>query len=294
MGSHSTPRHLHEKGPVYESHVETAKGDIFAARLVIDARGASELPAGTVCGYMKFMAREYKLKGPHGLSKPLLIDANCPQLDGLRFFRLFPIDENRVRLEETFCSESPVLNRERLHRSMAAYIERQGWSVESVERDEEAVLVLPMTKAYLSPSIGGEPLPIGLRGGYFHAQTGYSLPDAVRVAEFLSGLEDLVTSAARERLLKFRRSWLSKQRFYRLINRFMFYASESPLRYQVLQSLYEQPHDVISRFNAGRSTWTDRMRILLKRPQVPTDRALKSLTEKSIQAWAEARIARQG
>ena len=62
-------------------------------------------------------------------------------------------------------------------------------------------------------------------------------------------------------------------------------------RYLVLQSLYSQPADVITRFTASRTTWSDRLRILFGRPEVPAERALKSITETTVQAWADARAA---
>jgi lycopene beta-cyclase len=202
---------------------------------------------------------------------------------------LLPWDENRLVVEETYYSNSAEFNPERISRSLVSYVERHGWKIDRIEREESGVRPIPMTSGYLTSSVGGEPLPIGLRGGYFHAATGETLPDAVRIADFLVSLNDPTTQACREGLMKFRRAWLSRQRYYRLLNRLMFHASESSLRYLILQNFYAQPLDVIERFNASRSTWSDRMRILTGRPPVPLERALKSLREKSVQSWPEKR-----
>jgi lycopene beta-cyclase len=214
------------------------------------------------------------------------MDATCPQLDGFRFFYLLPFDEKRVLVEETYYSDTPELNRERIARSIESYAERRGWKIAKREREEEGVLPIPMTSEYITNSLGGEALPIGMRGGYFHATTGYSFADAVRIAEFLSSLEDVTTQAARDGLMRFRRSFISRQRFYRLLNRLLFQASEPSLRYTVMQHFYELQQDVVERFYAGRTTWGDRLRILSGRPPVPLERALKSLSERSLQSRA--------
>lgn len=266
-----------------ESHVELETGEIYSARLVIDTRGLRVQEAPKTCGFRKFIGQEFELEEPHGLSGAILMDCDCPQIDGLRFFQVFPWGERRIFVQEVFYSDSPLLNPERIHRSLASYAERHGWKIKSVEREETAALLIPMTSETISNSIGGEALPLGARGGYFHATTGFTLPDAVRIAEFLSKLEDLTTSTAREGLVRFRRSWLSRQRYYRLINRIIFYASEASLRYQVLENFYSLPEETITRFTAGKTSWSDRARIFSNRPEIPFDRVLKCFTEKAIQ-----------
>ncbi len=269
-----------------ESHVELENGDIIASRCVLDARGVASLNTASATGYQKFIGFDLLLEEPHGLKHPVIMDATCPQLDGFRFFYLLPFDEKRVLVEETYYSDTPELNRERIARSIESYAERRGWKIAKREREEEGVLPIPMTSEYITNSLGGEALPIGMRGGYFHATTGYSFADAVRIAEFLSSLEDVTTQAARDGLMKFRRSFISRQRFYRLLNRLLFQASEPSLRYTVMQHFYELQQDVVERFYAGRTTWGDRLRILSGRPPVPLERALKSLSERSLQSRA--------
>jgi lycopene beta-cyclase len=283
-----------------ESHVELANGDVLSARCVLDARGVENIPSSAsptaekssapgLGGFQKFIGIDFELESTHGLKSPLIMDATCPQLDGFRFFYLLPWDEKRLMVEETYYSDTPELNHERIQRSIRSYVERRGWKIAKSGREESGVLPIPMTSEYIASSVGGEALPIGMRGGFYHATTGYSLPDAVRVAEFLSSLTDLTTQTARTGLIKFRRPFLSRQRFYRLLNRLLFYASEPSLRYAVLQHFFEQTQDVVERFYAGRTTWSDRLRILSGRPPVPLDRALRSLTESSVQTWATAR-----
>jgi lycopene beta-cyclase len=274
---------------VSESHVELANGDVLAARCVLDARGTQSPGAASLGGFQKFIGIDFELEAPHGLKSPVLMDATCPQLDGFRFFYLLPWDEKRLMVEESYYSDNPNLNRERIERSIRSYVERRGWKIGKSVREESGVLPIPMTAEYITSSVGGDALPIGMRGGYFHATTGLSLPDTLRVAEFLSGIDDLTTQSARAGLMKFRRAFISRQRFFRLLNRFLFYASEPSLRYTVLQHFFEQTQDVIERFYSGRTTWSDRLRILSGRPPVPLERALRSLTERSVQTWASIR-----
>jgi lycopene beta-cyclase len=232
-------------------------------------------------GYQKFIGYDMTLTEPHGLNAPLVMDATCPQLDGFRFFYLLPWDQTRVLVEETFYSDTPDLNEERISRSIKSYVERKGWTLKSIDREERGVLPVPLTSDAIANSVAGEAVPIGLRAGFFHATTGFSLPDAVRFAEFLTKAPEITTQSARESLAKFRRPWLSRQRFYRLLNRLLFQASEPALRYTVLQKFYEHTDDVIQRFYAGRTTWTDRVRILSGKPPVPVSLAIKNFSERS-------------
>lgn len=256
-------------------------GDSIDAACVFDARGLSALPISGLNGYQKFIGYDVTLEEPHGLTAPVIMDATCPQLDGFRFFYLLPWDQTRLLVEETFYSDTPDLNEERISRSIKAYIERRGWTLKTIDREERGVLPVPLTAESIVTSVAGEAIPLGFRAGFYHATTGFSLPDAVRFAEYLSKAAELTTQSAREGLAKFRRPWLSRQRFYRLLNRLLFQASEPALRYTVLQKFYEHTEDVIQRFYAGKTTWTDRVRILSGKPPVPVSLAIKNFSERS-------------
>ena len=275
---------------VTDSSVTLENGETITANLVIDARG--QLLPSKHAGFQKFIGFDVETVEPHGLSSPILMDAACPQLDGFRFFYLLPWDANRLLIEETYYSDTPTLNEDRISRSIENYAERKGWKIAKIERRERGILPIPMTGEYIVHSMAGEPLPIGTRGGYFHATTGYSLPDTVRMAEFLTSLPELSTATARQAIVKFRKPFLSRQRFYRMLNRMLFMASEAPLRYLIMQKFYEQPIDTVERFYSGRSTWADRLRILSGRPPVPVAKALRSFSESSVTARS-AHVERQ-
>jgi lycopene beta-cyclase len=57
----------------------------------------------------------------------------------------------------------------------------------------------------------------------------------------------------------------------------LFRAAEPDKRYQVLERFYRLSPDLVQRFYAAESTWTDQVRILSGRPPVPIGRAFQSL-----------------
>ena len=256
-------------------------GNSIDASCVFDARGLAATPATGLNGFQKFVGYDVTLTEPHGLTTPMIMDATCPQLDGLRFFYMLPWDQTRLLVEETFYSDMPDLNEERISRSIKSYIERRGWTIKSIDREERGILPVPLTAQSIVTNVAGEPVLLGLRAGFFHATTGFSLPDAVRFAEYLAKAPEITTVSARDGLAKFRRPWLSRQRFYRLLNRLLFVASEPSLRYTVFQKFYEHTDDVVQRFYAGRTTWTDRVRILSGKPPVPVSLAIRNFSERS-------------
>ncbi len=279
---------------ITDSEVETADGEILRAPLIIDASGitsdqkAPKAFAGAPCGWMKFIGFDLKLKTPHGLTRPLLNDANVPQMDGYRYFSCLPWDETRIFVTENFFSSNSELNEARINRSIRAYAERNGWQIESIERTEEGRLPLPLyALQYDKPSedavefsgedfVNQSPVSISSRVGFFHSATSHSLPDAVRIAEFISELPQLRTGPVRAALREFRKEWIEQQRFYRLVNRLIFRAVEPSLRYQVLERFYGQREDLIERYFAGTTTRADRPRILGAKPVVRPGRVTKN------------------
>jgi lycopene beta-cyclase len=116
----------------------------------------------------------------------------------------------------------------------------------------------------------------GVRAGLFHYVTGYSLPEAVALAEDVAARPD-ATSAELYRRVRDRSMLLWRRgRFYRLLNRMMFRAAEPQQRYRVLQHFYRLPDPLVNRFYAGRTSWSDRVRILAGKPPVPIGRAVRS------------------
>jgi lycopene beta-cyclase len=116
-----------------------------------------------------------------------------------------------------------------------------------------------------------------MRAALFHPTTGYSLPEAVRLADAVAASDELSSHAlyalTRERS---REAW-RRGRFFRLLNRMLYRAAEPDQRYRVLEHFYRLPEALIARFYAGRLGWTDKARILSGRPPVPMGRAMRAI-----------------
>ncbi|HWT12974.1 MAG TPA: lycopene beta-cyclase CrtY [Allosphingosinicella sp.] len=241
----------------------------------IDARGAAGLEALDL-GWQKFVGREYKLAAPHGLSRPIVMDACVDQGEGYRFVYCLPFAEDRLLIEDTYYSTDPGLDRARIGARIEAYADARGWVPTALEKEEVGVLPVAMGGDFDAFWPEGEQTArIGLRGGFFHPTTGYSLPDAVRTAMLIARQENFARLPA---LLRHeaRRLW-QERGFYRLLNRMLFRATEPPERYRVLQHFYRLAPAPIERFYAGKSTALDKLRILSGKPPVPLARALRTI-----------------
>ena len=252
--------------------VVLAGGERIEADAVVDARGPGPAEALDL-GWQKFVGREYRLAAPHGLDRPIVMDACVDQAEGYRFVYCLPFTADRLLVEDTYYSTGPELDRDSIGRRIEAYAAAQGWRIADVEREETGVLPVAMGGDFDAFWPAGSPVGrIGLRGGFFHPTTGYSLPDAVRTAMLLARQRDL---GALPRLLRDEAARLWRQRgFYRLLNRMLLRAAAPERRYRVLEHFYRLDPDLIARFYAGRSTFADKLRILSGRPPVPLHRAL--------------------
>jgi lycopene beta-cyclase len=150
-----------------------------------------------------------------------------------------------------------------------------------IESEESGVLPVVMS-GYLDAiwSAADEVPRLGLRGGFFHPTTGYSLPDAVANAAWLVEQRTFDTRTL-DKTLRERSSHLWRDRsFFRLLNRMLFRAAEPDQSFRVLQHFYRLSPAVIGRFYSARLTATDKLRILSGRPPVPISRAIAALWKK--------------
>lgn len=247
------------------------------AEIAIDARGAAAADfSGLELGWQKFVGREFRLAATHGLTRPLVMDACVDQADGYRFVYCLPFAEDRLLIEDTYYSTTPDMDVARASDNIQSYAAERGWKIEAQLAEEKGALPLPLRGTFgnIGPETGGI-ARIGLAGGFFHPTTGYSLPDAVRVALLVAAERDLAALPGRLRA-EAERLWRSRA-FYRLLNRLLFEAAEPAGRHRVLAHFYRLSPGIIERFYAGRSTFADRLRILSGRPPVPLGRALKTL-----------------
>ena len=269
--------------------VRLADGRRLSAPAVVDARGPSG-SGGLQLGFQKFAGLEIETVEPHGLADPVIMDAAVPQRDGYRFVYLLPFSPTRILIEDTRYADGPALDQEDLLAEARAYAAEQGWSIAREVRVEHGVLPVALggdIYAFWAAAMRGSPVGrIGLRAALFHPTTGYSLPDAVRLAERVAALPGLTTAsiAAAAQALSIE-LWQARG-FYRLLDRMLFRAAEGPQRYRVLQRFYRLPAPLIRRFYAARCTTADKVRVLAGRPPVPIGRALTCIPETRIPAEA--------
>ena len=255
----------------------TVGGERIEALAVIDARGAAQLAALDL-GWQKFVGRDYRTAAPHGLDRPIVMDACVDQSDGYRFVYCLPFAEDRLLIEDTYYTEDPNLQQTAIGARIEAYAAAQGWQLAAMEKEEVGVLPVAMGGDFDAfwPAGDGQ-ARIGLRGGFFHPTTGYSLPDAVRLASAIARAPDLSPPAlARLTRAHADRAWKARG-FYRMLDAMLFRAAEPAQRYRVLERFYRLPEPLIGRFYAAQSTKLDKLRILTGKPPVPIGRAVRAI-----------------
>lgn len=252
-------------------------GEEIAARAVVDCRGAGDLGA-LEGGWQKFVGLELELAAPHGLERPVIMDATVEQIDGYRFVYLLPFAPNRIFVEDTYYSDGPELDAALIEERVLAYAAAQGWRVAEVVHRETGVLPVVCNGAFGAywRSTGAVP-KAGVRAGLFHPVTGYSLPDAVRSALFIAGHADLPGEALHGRLFARAAQRWRETGYYRMLDSMMFYGAGTADRYKILERFYRLSPALISRFYAGRSRWTDKLRIISGKPPIPVGRGIRAI-----------------
>jgi lycopene beta-cyclase len=248
---------------------------------VIDARGAGDLQH-LDCGWQKFTGQLLQLSEPHDLTKPIIMDATVAQHDGYRFVYVLPFGMDKVFIEDTYYADRPEHDKRRHTQRIAEYADSMGWQVERVLREETGVLPVVMGGDLDSYWASGSSrvAKAGARGGFFQPVTSYSLPDAVRLAIFISKQEDLDGDKLHLLLRRRAEKHWENGKYYRMLNRMMFRASATGERYKILERFYRMDPGLISRFYAGQSTAIDKLRIVSGKPPVPIGKAISAIRSK--------------
>jgi lycopene beta-cyclase len=254
--------------------VRLAGGELLAARAVIDGRG---MRASTrlALGYQTFLGQEVRLHAPHGLARPVIMDAGVAQQGGYRFVYLLPFGPDRLLIEDTHYVDTAAWEPERLRANIAAYAAARGWRIAEVLREEHGSLPIVLAgdvDGYWD-DLAGQPCT-GLRAGLFHPTTGYSLPHAVRLAGRIAQLTDFDAPALFAAIRQEAQAAWRGQRFFRLLNRMLFLAGEPERRWRVMQRFYKLPPGLVARFYAGQPTLYDMARVLTGKPPVPVGAAM--------------------
>jgi len=261
-------------------------GETLSAPIVIDARGFKP-PADKVLGYQKFVGQTIRTAQPHGLTRPVIMDATVDQLGGYRFVYCLPFTDHEILVEDTYYTDGADLSENEVTARLADYINDKGWGDHTLIRKEKGVLPITLAARYPKDRTAlidlKEPTVIGIRGGYYHAITGYSLPEAVKSADLIAGLiRDAAGDYSKEphaEMAQHKLDHLNEERFARFLNRMLFKASDPEKRYKILERFYGLPKPLIERFYAGRISKADKIRILAGKPPVPIMNALKVMSE---------------
>lgn len=250
------------------------------AECVIDARGPRGAP-GLDLGWQKFLGRIYHLPRPHGVARPIIMDATVEQIDGFRFVYLLPFSATEVLIEDTYYSSSPVIDVDQLGSRLDTLAESLGAGGVMVSEEQGTLpVVIGGEVERLWPKSESVPR-LGLAGGFFHPTTSYSLPDALANAVWIADQKDLSSSALHVGLRNRAGRLWRKRRFFQILNRMLFRAAEPDQRYRVLEHFYRLPAPLISRFYAAQLTPLDKLRILSGRPPVPLGKALSAWLKKA-------------
>jgi lycopene beta-cyclase len=251
-------------------------GEVLTARAMLDARGGRA--EGLRLGWQKFLGQLLHVPQGHGLAEPVVMDATVDQADGYRFVYCLPFSPTELFVEDTYYSDGPELDEERLRDNIGDYAAGRGWQIAGHSREETGQLPVVTGGDFDRFWPPDDPVArAGARGGFFHPLTSYSLPDAVRFASWLADelpLDNLATATRARARKHWRRGW-----YNRFLARMLFGAADPPRRYRVLQRFYRLPEPLIARFYAGQSSVADRIRILAGKPPVPISRALRVLKE---------------
>lgn len=261
--------------------VHLSDGSTIEGNLVIDGRGATGVEDFGLA-YQKFLGWRVELETPIDLDHPILMDATVEQLDGYRFIYTLPFSPTSLLIEDTRYSDSDHLDCDDMRAGLSRYLDRQGWKLREVVTEEQGVLPVILSgdiDAYWRRRIVGVP-STGMLAMLFHPTTGYSLLEAVALADRIAELPGALLGEELDALIRRRSADLwHRGRYFRLLNRMLFEAAEPDLRYRVFEHFYRLREPLIERFYAARPTVFDRIRILMGRPPVPVNRALRCFVE---------------
>ncbi len=261
--------------------VTLSDGRSITAAAVIDARGQADLSA-LHCGWQKFVGRTMRLSAPHGLTRPVIMDATVEQIDGYRFVYLLPMGPDRIFVEDTYYSDDASLDVPRIRNRISAYAMARGWRVEALEHEETGVLPVVYGGDFDRFWPAADPVArAGVGAGLFHPMTGYSLPDAVAFALHLADRWPLDGKCLAEHSRAWAKAHWRSGGYYRLLGTMLFRAAAPAQRYKIFERFYRLSPGLIGRFYAGRSTPFDKGRILCGRPPVPIRDAMHAILNRS-------------
>lgn len=257
--------------------VTLADGTRLRASAVIDGRGYTP-DKHLNTGSQSFLGQQWRLRQPHGLNRPILMDATVNQQGGYRFVYTLPISATELLIEDTHYIDAARLHLSAARQNIADYARQQGWCLESLIREEQGHLPIMLAGDFPAYWQARDKQPCsGLRAGLFHATTGYSLPHAVALADAIAGSAEFSAAAVFSVIHRYALHQWHAQRFFRTLNRMLFLAGDADKRWQVMQRFYSLNEGLIARFYAGQLNLADKARILAGKPPVPVGEAMLAI-----------------
>lgn len=263
---------------VEDGLVHLADGAKIAAQAVLDVRGNGDVSALDV-GWQKFCGQMLKLKQPHGLERPVIMDATVEQIDGYRFIYCLPFSDTEIFVEDTYYADAPELDSAISHARIAAYAAAKGWVLEAVLSEEKGQLPVIYGgdfKAFWRANKGVD-ARAGARAALIQPITSYSLPMAVKTAILIAQMPDINQKTLDTMLRNLAEKHWKNGKFYRMLCAFLFLGAEPAERYKTLEHTYTKDEKLLARFYAGKSTRMDQASLLTGKPPIPISRAIPLL-----------------
>ena len=262
--------------------VDLDDGTRIKARSVIDCRTFT--PSKHLRGaWQVFLGRHMRLNEPHGIERPVIMDASVDQVaphgngGAYRFVYVLPLASHEVFVEDTYYADDFKLDRNALSSRIDQYCHQKGWQ-DGVPIGHESGVLPVITggdfRAYQDEvRIPGVAIA-GARGGFTHPLTSYTISIAVENALAIAREADLTGPQLAAMMENRARAYWRKTGYYRLLNRFLFFAAEPEKRVKVLQRFYGLRQGLIERFYGARSSAFDKVRVLWGNPPVAIHRAI--------------------
>lgn len=258
--------------------VAFSDGGRISARAVIDCRNVQPSPH-LRGGWQVFMGRHLRTDAPHGVERPIVMDADVAQHGAYRFVYTLPLGADELFVEDTYYADMPVLDRSALSSRIDEYCAGQGWQGEIVGGETGVLPVITggdFTRYRDAISTDGV-AAAGARGGFVHPLTSYTLPFAVEMALAIAGRAELPGEQLAAYVAARARAHWARTSYYRHLGRMLFQAAEPDERYRVFERFYRLHQGLVERFYAANSTLADKARILCGKPPVPIARAIAAL-----------------
>jgi len=250
----------------------------ITARTVIDCRGFA--PTRHLRGgWQVFMGRHMALSQPHGLTRPVIMDADLAQHGGYRFVYVLPVAAAELFIEDTYYQDTPALDRSALSARIDQYCAAQGWHGDPLGFETGVLPVI--TGGDFGAWQDELRLPgvvrAGARGGFVHPLTSYTLPFAVQTALRIAADADLPGEQLAAKIEALGQAHWRRTAYYRMLGRMLLGAARPEARWRIFARFYRLSPALVERFYAARSSMADCARILVGKPPVPISGAIRAM-----------------